>query len=145
MQAISDNATVNVWLIKNRTDQPRFTTGNVRHRVIKVRCKGNTCAETGFSFGERGVGMTRRNHDTRGCQLAYHFWPGHFRRQRYFGDHVRVGAHEIDQLGVRLAHVIRVMRAFLDDVQPRTFKVQTQRLMRIFRQVFTHHADTLLH
>ena len=37
------------------------------------------------------------------------------------------------------------MRSFLDHIQPWPFKVQTQRLVRVFGQVFAHHADTLLH
>ena len=37
------------------------------------------------------------------------------------------------------------MRPFLDHVQPWPFKVQAERLIRMFSQVFTHHADALLH
>ncbi len=37
------------------------------------------------------------------------------------------------------------MGAFLDDIQPRPFQMQTQRLVGVFLQVFAHDADALLH
>ena len=37
------------------------------------------------------------------------------------------------------------MSAFLHDIQPWPFQVQTERLIRVFGEVFAHHADTLFH
>ena len=34
---------------------------------------------------------------------------------------------------------------FLNDIQPRPFEMQAQRLVRMFLQIFAHHAHALLH
>ena len=125
MQAISNNTAINVSFVEDRARQARFTTGNIRHRVVQMGGKGNPRAETGFRFFQRRVGVTSRNHNPGICQFADDFRWNHFRCQSHFGNHVGVLTQEIDQRGIRLTHKIRIMGAFFYQIQPRTFQMQT--------------------
>ena len=145
MHPVDNNTAVDIRLVKNRPGQTRFASGNIRHRVIQVSGEGNAGAEADFRLFQRGVGVAGGDDDPGGNQLADHFRLNALRGEGHLGDHIGVIAEEIDQRGVRFTHVVRVVGAFLDDIQPRPFKMQTQRLIRVFLQVFAHDADTLLH
>ena len=145
MQTVGDNSAVNFVGIENGAGQAWFTAGHIRHRVKQMRSKGNTRAETDARFFRRGVRVTGRNHDTGICQRGNDFRFYHFGCQGDFGDDVGVIAKEFHQLSIRLAHEVRIVGAFFHQVQPRAFKVQAQRLVRVFSEILTHHAHALFH
>jgi len=142
---VDDDTAVDIRLVKNRPGKTRFAAGNVRHRIIQVGGEGNARTEADFRLFQRSVGVARGDNDPGGDQFADHFWLNALRGEGHFGDHIGVVAQEIDQRRVRFTHVVRIVGAFLNDIQPRPFEMQAQRLVRMFLQIFAHHAHALLH
>ena len=88
------NAAVDVWFIQNGANQPVFAASNIGHRVIKV-CVANVMPARGnrpspLSASRSNGPQTPQSRRRPGC--ADNVRAGHFRGQRYFGDHIGIGA-----------------------------------------------------